>query len=158
MATSGEFFGAPGQLAAQAAGKSPSTPLTVSGLTGLPQTAPVDALLAPTSADQLTINSILGLLPDATVVDALIPSPFTGLNASTYPAAGETQLNLVDGGNAGENVPFFPLLGSARKVDVIIAIDASADTNNFPDGQEPRHTCKLFPSLAKVGSAYSTAI
>lgn len=25
-------------------------------------------------------------------------------------------------------------------VDVIIAIDASADTNNYPDGQEPQHT------------------
>lgn len=99
MATSGEFFGAPGQLAAQEAGASPATPLTVVGVTGIAAAAPVD-MLSPTSADKLTIESILGLLPDAKVVDALIPSPFTGLNPSTYPATTETQLNLVDGGLA----------------------------------------------------------
>lgn len=62
--------------------------------------------------------------------------------------------------DSGENVPFTPVLHPQRNVDVfvfpfvlishrslipirfsILAIDGSADTNNFPDGREPRNTC-----------------
>jgi lysophospholipase len=35
---------------------------------------------------------------------------------------------------AFENIPFHPLLWEERNVDVIIAIDSSADTNNWPNG------------------------
>jgi hypothetical protein len=65
------------------------------------------------------------------------------LNVTTFAAANETELNLIDAGLGTENVPFWPLLGSDRNMDVIIAIDSSADTDNYPDGQEPRHTCLL---------------
>lgn len=39
---------------------------------------------------------------------------------------------------SGENVPFHPLILPERKVDVVIALDASADTEgNYPDGSAP---------------------
>ena len=45
-------------------------------------------------------------------------------------------LNLVDGGLNGENIPFQPLLAEARGVDVIMAMDGSADTDqNYPNGE-----------------------
>jgi hypothetical protein len=47
----------------------------------------------------------------------------------------EDNLLLVDGGEDAEEVPFQPLLVKARGVDVIVAIDASGDTNEtFADG------------------------
>jgi lysophospholipase len=46
----------------------------------------------------------------------------------------EDMLNLVDGGMALENIPIHPLLWKERRVDIIIAVDSSADTNNWPNG------------------------
>lgn len=41
----------------------------------------------------------------------------------------------MDGGENGENVPLNPLLASARGLDVIFAIDSSADTDeSWPNG------------------------
>lgn len=41
---------------------------------------------------------------------------------------------MIDGGLNKENVPLGPLLVNARALDVIVASDGSADTdNNFPE-------------------------
>lgn len=69
-----------------------------------------------------------------------VANPFLGLSPTTYPATADVNLHLVDAGLGGENIPFFPFIQPERKIDVIIAIDASADTNNYPDGQEIYHT------------------
>lgn len=54
----------------------------------------------------------------------VVPNSFQGLHENTFIDSGETYLQLVDGGEDDENVPFQPLLVKARQIDVIFAIDA----------------------------------
>ncbi|KAJ3825349.1 lysophospholipase, partial [Lentinula raphanica] len=47
----------------------------------------------------------------------------------------DEELELIDRGSNGENIPLNPLLVKAWEVDDIVAVDGSADTdNNWPDG------------------------
>lgn len=63
------------------------------------------------------------------------PNPFAGFNPSTSQIADSNQLTLVDGGEDGQNIPLYPLIQPVRGVDVIFAVDSSADTNYFwPNG------------------------
>ncbi|KAI4135567.1 MAG: hypothetical protein LQ347_000568 [Umbilicaria vellea] len=64
---------------------------------------------------------------------AVYPNPFHNYARSSLISA-QTDLSLVDGGEAAQNNPIFPLLQPARGVGVIIVNDNSADANNFPDG------------------------
>ncbi|KAH7887262.1 lysophospholipase catalytic domain-containing protein [Phlebopus sp. FC_14] len=76
------------------------------------------------------------LLPESGIeLDVAIwPNPFYGVAPDTFIASNQTDLTLVDGGEDGEVIPLQPLLVKARGVDVILAIDATADVNNFADG------------------------
>jgi lysophospholipase len=56
------------------------------------------------------------------------PNPFFGWNTARNPTAGTKQLTLVDGGEDLQNIPLHPLIQPARAVDVIFAVDSSADT------------------------------
>lgn len=63
------------------------------------------------------------------------PNPFYGYNTETSLVSKEPSLTLVDGGEDLENIPLHPLIQPFRHVDVIFAVDSSADTNNFwPNG------------------------
>lgn len=63
------------------------------------------------------------------------PNPFYGYHKSTSKVAQERSLTLVDGGEDLENIPFHPLIQPHRHVDVIFAIDSSADTEYYwPNG------------------------
>ncbi|TGO46747.1 hypothetical protein BOTNAR_0567g00010 [Botryotinia narcissicola] len=63
------------------------------------------------------------------------PNPFYEFNNETNRNAQTTQLDLVDGGEDGQNIPLYPLIHPIREVDVIFAIDSSADTTYFwPNG------------------------
>ncbi|PKS12101.1 hypothetical protein jhhlp_001398 [Lomentospora prolificans] len=65
---------------------------------------------------------------------ALWPNPFWE-SSLVQSRANQSFLTLVDGGLALENVPIQPLLWERRGVDVIIAVDSSADTSdNWPNG------------------------
>lgn len=76
---------------------------------------------------------------------ALYVNPFYNYT-STAPGAfsniannvsAQEYLYLVDGGEALQNNPVFPLLVDARALDVVIVNDNSADTaNNYPNGSE----------------------
>ncbi|KAJ3725767.1 phospholipase B [Lentinula raphanica] len=62
------------------------------------------------------------------------PNPFRGL-APSFVDSDDEELELIDGGSNGENIPLNPLLVKAREVDVIVAVDGSADTDdNWPNG------------------------
>lgn len=63
------------------------------------------------------------------------PNPFYGFNNETNRNAQATQLDLVDGGEDGQNIPLYPLIQPIRGVDVIFAVDSSADTTYlWPNG------------------------
>ncbi|KAF2837473.1 lysophospholipase [Patellaria atrata CBS 101060] len=67
------------------------------------------------------------------------PNPFFGFNPSTNPNAESKRLTLVDGGEDLQNIPLHPLIQPYRHVDVIFAVDSSADTiepaaPNWPNG------------------------
>lgn len=64
-----------------------------------------------------------------------VPNPFLGWNNATNPGANSLELSLVDGGEDLQNLPLNPLLQPVRAVDVIFAVDSSADTTfNWPNG------------------------
>ena len=63
------------------------------------------------------------------------PNPFYGYNPETSVVSKELSLTLVDGGEDLENLPLHPLIQPFRHVDVIFAVDSSADTDNYwPNG------------------------
>ncbi|KAH8817220.1 lysophospholipase catalytic domain-containing protein [Xylogone sp. PMI_703] len=62
------------------------------------------------------------------------PNPFFGYNNNTNPNSQSRSLTLVDGGEDLQNIPLEPLLQDIRNVDIIFAIDSSADTSNWPNG------------------------
>jgi lysophospholipase len=63
------------------------------------------------------------------------PNPFFQYNAAENQNANSSSLSLVDGGEDLQNIPLHPLLWSPRQVDVILAVDSSADTpTHWPNG------------------------
>lgn len=68
------------------------------------------------------------------------PNPFYGVNPDSNQVHNERNLVLVDGGEDLQNLPLHPLTQPERAVDVIFAIDSSADTleengdKNWPNG------------------------
>jgi lysophospholipase len=66
------------------------------------------------------------------------PNPFFGWNPQQNSNANTKTLTLVDGGEDLQNLPLQPLIQPARNVDVIFAVDSSADTSapgaNWPNG------------------------
>ncbi|KAK9460702.1 lysophospholipase catalytic domain-containing protein [Lipomyces oligophaga] len=63
------------------------------------------------------------------------PNPFYGVNPDLSYMDNETILNLVDGGEDYENIPLHPLIQPIRGLDVVFAVDNSADTDyNWPAG------------------------
>lgn len=63
------------------------------------------------------------------------PNPFYGYKGVASRIVNSTQLSLVDGGEDLQNVPLYPLIQPMRGVDVIFAVDSSADTTySWPNG------------------------
>ncbi|OLL23350.1 Lysophospholipase 2 [Neolecta irregularis DAH-3] len=60
------------------------------------------------------------------------PNSFRNFGNSAL--AKEDELDLVDGGEDGQNIPLVPLLQESRNLDAIIAIDSSNDINGYPNG------------------------
>jgi len=69
-------------------------------------------------------------------------NPFYQLNREGNTNAGEHVLPLVDGGEDLQNIPLHPLLQPVRGVDVIFAVDSSADTRS-PGGHWPNGTALI---------------
>lgn len=75
-----------------------------------------------------------GLDQDNNDIAEYSPNPFYRYNPNSNAGAGFTTLDLVDGGENGENIPLHPLIQPNRGVDVIFAVDSSADTPyNWPN-------------------------
>ncbi|PWY87413.1 lysophospholipase Plb3 [Aspergillus heteromorphus CBS 117.55] len=84
------------------------------------------------------------------------PNPFYDYRDSSETYATTKDLNVVDGGEDGENIPLQPLIQPERAVDVIFAIDSSADTDYYwPNGTSLVATYER--SLDRTGIANGTA-
>lgn len=94
-------------------------------------TAPISPIFAAWNS----VNATFPSQPEQQLDIAAYPNPFQGLNAGTFLDSNQTQLRLLDGGEAGENNPLASLIVKARELEVIIVVDASADVNNMPNGQ-----------------------
>jgi lysophospholipase len=104
--------------------------LSLGGVSGVP-----DFLIT-------AIESVLGAVGEANndIAD-YTPNPFKGFNNDSNPSAQTNRLTIVDGGEDLQNIPLNPLIQPGRHVDVIFAVDASADTypptdsaQNWPNG------------------------
>lgn len=83
------------------------------------------------------------------------PNPFYGWNNATNPSATNRSLTLVDGGEDNENLPLNPLIQPLRALDVIFAVDGSADTSyNWPNGSALRATYQRSLSAIENGTAF----
>jgi len=84
---------------------------------------------------QQAINDTLKQLGDENRDIASWPNPFYRYNPSNNTNANTTLLTLVDGGEDLQNIPLHPLILPERQVDVIFAVDGSADTTTlWPNG------------------------
>ncbi len=63
------------------------------------------------------------------------PNPFFGFQNNTNLNSQSQHLTLVDGGEDLQNIPLHPLIQPIRQVDIIFAVDSSADTKFlWPNG------------------------
>jgi lysophospholipase len=83
------------------------------------------------------------------------PNPFFGYNNDTSLIYNTTSLTLVDGGEDLQNIPLNPLIQPIRGVDVIFAVDSSADTTyNWPNGTAIVATYERSMSAMQNGTAF----
>ncbi|KAI1114953.1 lysophospholipase [Nemania sp. NC0429] len=79
------------------------------------------------------------------------PNPFYKYHPNSNKNADTELLSLVDGGEDLQNIPLHPLIQPVRAVDVIFAVDSSADTTyNFPNGTALRASYER--SLNAIGN------
>lgn len=91
-----------------------------------------------TANETEVLTSIVDQIHEVTTEDlyALYPNPFRGYSRSSLVSA-QPLLHLVDGGEASQNNPIWPFIQDAKRTDVLIVNDNSADTSaNFPNGSE----------------------
>lgn len=80
-------------------------------------------------------KALSGIGQDNNDIAAYSPNPFYGYHNSTSLNYNYTALTLVDGGEDLQNIPLHPLIQPTRHVDVIFAVDSSADTDyHWPNG------------------------
>ncbi|GAB1193465.1 Lysophospholipase 3 [Aspergillus pseudonomiae] len=63
------------------------------------------------------------------------PNPFYEYTGATPAIANRSHLSVVDGGEDGQNVPLHPLIQPERHVDVIFAVDSTANIHSWPSGK-----------------------
>lgn len=94
----------------------------------------IDGTSIPSFVQDVLTNILTDIGNDQNDVAQYQPNPFYHYNTDTNRNAGSIQLTLADGGEDGQNIPLYPLIQPVRNVDVIFAVDSSADINNWPDG------------------------
>ena len=83
------------------------------------------------------------------------PNPFYSFRNGSNLSAGSKSLTLVDGGEDLQNIPLHPLIQPSRKVDVIFAVDSSADTDfRWPNGTALVATYNRSRNAIQNGTAF----
>ncbi|KAJ4295416.1 Lysophospholipase 1 [Kalmusia sp. IMI 367209] len=99
---------------------------------------------------QDALKGILGALGDSdNDIADYTPNPFQGFNKRSNPSANDDRLTLVDGGEDLQNIPLNPLIQPSRDVDVVFAIDSSADT------VEPTDSAQNWPNGTSLVATYA---
>ncbi|WFD26106.1 lysophospholipase [Malassezia nana] len=96
------------------------------------------------------VSSILGDMAKSILEDvgksnndvAPVPNPFKGYRPDSNQYDKADFIDLVDGGEANQNIPFEPLMQPARGLDLVIGIDAGTDTSGWPNGSSVVETWK----------------
>ena len=93
----------------------------------------------PSFIYKLANKFLTGLSDDYDDIALYAPNPFKGtdhvVENYTRSIVESEILYLVDGGEDGQNIPLIPLLQEERELDVIFALDNSADTDDYwPNG------------------------
>ncbi|CBQ70442.1 probable lysophospholipase (lpl) [Sporisorium reilianum SRZ2] len=100
---------------------------------------------------------------------SLVPNPFFGYRGDGRVEISELRnITLVDGGLDNENVPLWPLVEPARALDVVIAIDSSADVTNWPNAsalyqtslraQDPSYARYAFPRMPDTNTVVNRGL
>ncbi|OAV86241.1 hypothetical protein PTTG_30007 [Puccinia triticina 1-1 BBBD Race 1] len=92
---------------------------------------------------------------------ARYPNAFRGVNGPAgFDRSRTDELVIVDGGENGENIPLSPLLVPVRQVDVILAADASRDSDSsgvngdgWPNGSSMINTFLRVTKVLPAGTA-----
>jgi lysophospholipase len=101
----------------------------------------------------LTTSLLQSLNDSSNDVSVYEPNPFLGFNEASNRNAQAKALVLVDGGEDLQNIPFQPLLQANRKVDIIFAIDSSADTlTRWPNGTSMVATYQRNSNSSKIAN------
>lgn len=84
------------------------------------------------------------------------PNPFYNSEyADLKSLVSSRSLNLVDGGEDDQNIPYYPLIQNNRNVDVIFSYDNSADTpDNWPNGSAITYTFKRQFTIQGYGTPF----
>ena len=94
----------------------------------------VDNQDIPDAAKSLIRSILEDLGQDNNDIADYTPNPFFGFRNSSSSSRARS-LTLVDGGEDLQNIPLHPLIQPDRHVDVIFAVDSSADNQfNWPNG------------------------
>jgi lysophospholipase len=100
----------------------------------------IDSTSVPDFIKSAVTNVLQDLGNDNNDIADWSPNAFRGFNRGSNPSADMDRLTLVDGGEDLQNIPLHPLIQPNRAVDVIFAIDSSADTPNEPGANWPNGT------------------
>ncbi|KAK5133854.1 hypothetical protein LTR08_007185 [Meristemomyces frigidus] len=107
------------------------------------------------SALQSALTDVLGDIGEANDDIAYYVNPFYEYHTERNPYAVSRQLTLVDGGEDNQNVPLNPLIQPIRHVDVVFAVDSSADTNtSYPTNSSAAN----WPNGASLVATYDRSL
>jgi len=97
------------------------------------------------------LQSILGAVSEQANDVSVLPNPFLGYRSGDVNASITTlnNITLVDGGEDNQNVPINTLLEPSRDLDLILAVDSSADSTDWPNGTAIRETFLRYQNSPK---------
>ncbi|CZT09499.1 hypothetical protein WAI453_004788 [Rhynchosporium graminicola] len=94
----------------------------------------INSTAIPSFLRTIFTNILTDIGEDNNDIAQWAPNPFYNYNNGSS-ISRSMELSLVDGGEDLQNIPLYPLIQPQRAVDVIFAIDSSADTTySWPNG------------------------
>ena len=119
----------------------------------------INSTSMPTFIRRMLTHFLNDLAEDYDDIAIYEPNPFKNTNyvVSNYSHSivDSEYLFLVDGGEDNENIPLVPLVQKQRDLDVVFALDNSADTDEYwPDGSSLVHTYRRQFGMQGLGLAF----